>query len=339
MRIKQKLVVAFASIALLVAVAGYLRLRFVGNISETFEDLKSDIVPGAHAMGRMESASNQIAHDLMDYMIAAGEVEEVEEVEVKSGLKLLIKAGQEHLEHEKHIGDEEKNEAKGLLAKIDRFAWAATEIINLKKQGAAIDELSKKEDEILHPALHSLTEQLAGHKAVHMIELAEAAASVSQAQWDVYKTILISSIVILVIAISIGLFLSRTICSPLIELKAAAAEIGKGNLNFRIEIKSKDELGQLAACFNTMAEDLRKTTTSMEKFDAANQQLQASEEKLRKKMEQLERFNHLMIGREMRMSELKGEVNALLAELGREEEYRTNEGIAETCIAESGEKV
>jgi len=46
-----------------------------------------------------------------------------------------------------------------------------------------------------------------------------------------------------------------------------------------------------------------------------------------------------MIGREMRMSGLKGEVNTLLAELGREDKYRTNEGIAETCIAESGEKV
>ncbi len=53
-----------------------------------------------------------------------------------------------------------------------------------------------------------------------------------------------------------------------------------------------------------------------------------AEEELQKGMEQLERFNRLAIGRESRIIELKRQVNDLLAELGREHEYRSVENKA-----------
>jgi PAS domain S-box-containing protein len=46
-----------------------------------------------------------------------------------------------------------------------------------------------------------------------------------------------------------------------------------------------------------------------------------SEEALKNKMRQIEHLNNMFVGREMRMIELKKEVNALLEELGRPKEY------------------
>ena len=40
-------------------------------------------------------------------------------------------------------------------------------------------------------------------------------------------------------------------------------------------------------------------------------------------MDEIERFNKLMTGREGRVIEMKKEVNALLAELGRQPEYKS----------------
>lgn len=56
-----------------------------------------------------------------------------------------------------------------------------------------------------------------------------------------------------------------------------------------------------------------------------------AEEQLNKTLEELKRFNNLAVGRELRMVELKREVNQLLRELGRQEKYRDTSDITETC--------
>ncbi|MFH1732544.1 MAG: CHASE domain-containing protein [Planctomycetota bacterium] len=54
------------------------------------------------------------------------------------------------------------------------------------------------------------------------------------------------------------------------------------------------------------------------------EQLSASNAHLEEHMEEVKRFNRLAVGRELRMAELKQEINGLLAELDREEKYRTS---------------
>lgn len=58
-----------------------------------------------------------------------------------------------------------------------------------------------------------------------------------------------------------------------------------------------------------------------------------NEEKLKKTLDEIERFNRLMTGREGRVIEMKKEVNALLAELGREPQYKSVLDDAETVIS------
>lgn len=48
-----------------------------------------------------------------------------------------------------------------------------------------------------------------------------------------------------------------------------------------------------------------------------------TEEELRLRMEEMERFNRLVVGREERMVQLKKEINELLEEMGREQKYKT----------------
>ena len=57
--------------------------------------------------------------------------------------------------------------------------------------------------------------------------------------------------------------ISRIIIKPLKKLTLGVAELGGGNLDKRIEIRSKDEIGTLAGTFNKMAEDLK---TSIEQI-------------------------------------------------------------------------
>lgn len=66
----------------------------------------------------------------------------------------------------------------------------------------------------------------------------------------------ISAAVVGLIAILIGIWMVFMIARPLAKLKNLMEEGSRGNLNVRIEMKSKDEIGQLAASFNVMMEQI-----------------------------------------------------------------------------------
>jgi PAS domain S-box-containing protein len=98
-------------------------------------------------------------------------------------------------------------------------------------------------------------------------------------------------------SLALGLVLYLAIIhfvSPVKSLTAGAERIGKGDLNHRVEVKSNDELGYLACSFNKMAEDLKRTTASIDDLNReiservkAEATLQKSENKYRTLIENL----------------------------------------------------
>ncbi|MFC1676926.1 ATP-binding protein [Planctomycetota bacterium] len=82
-------------------------------------------------------------------------------------------------------------------------------------------------------------------------------------------------------------WLAGKISKPIGRLKDASIKIGAGDLDTCIDIQSNDEIGELSDAFEKMALDLKRTTTSIDKLDAANQQLRASEQQLKASNQQL----------------------------------------------------
>jgi PAS domain S-box-containing protein len=69
------------------------------------------------------------------------------------------------------------------------------------------------------------------------------------------------------IAVLLSFFISHSVSDSITKLKDSASEIGKGNLDVKIDIQSRDEIGDLANTFNKMAEDLKKSTTSIKELN------------------------------------------------------------------------
>lgn len=64
----------------------------------------------------------------------------------------------------------------------------------------------------------------------------------------------------LMITISlITIFLSKRLSEPLTRLREAADKIAKGNFDVRTDIKAHDEIGQLSASFDSMAQKLQES--------------------------------------------------------------------------------
>ena len=98
--------------------------------------------------------------------------------------------------------------------------------------------------------------------------------------------------VVLVIAITIlSLLIVRSISKPLGELILSTNIIGMGDLEHRVEVMSRDELGDLTNAFNQMTKNLKEVTASRDDLDKEVAERSRAEEGLRIRSLQLEASN------------------------------------------------
>jgi signal transduction histidine kinase len=70
------------------------------------------------------------------------------------------------------------------------------------------------------------------------------------------RVIIFSALVAVITALLLGVLLARNISRPVHELTEATKIIAKGELGHQVPVRTKDELGELAASFNKMSSDL-----------------------------------------------------------------------------------
>ncbi len=93
--------------------------------------------------------------------------------------------------------------------------------------------------------------------------------SIERAFFDnVVRSALISAVVTVVAALLVGIILARTLTRPVKALTAAAQVMGGGNLGQRVDVHSRDEIGQLAQSFNQMSADLARASQTRKQMTA-----------------------------------------------------------------------
>ncbi|MGA4719067.1 methyl-accepting chemotaxis protein [Fictibacillus nanhaiensis] len=127
------------------------------------------------------------------------------------------------------------------------------------------------------------------------------------------------SIVILSILSVIGVWLLRSIQSSISVLKEGASIIGNGDLSYRVETNSKDEMGELAQTFNNMAEKMQKSMNEVkdaaEKLTSSSQNLAAvSEETTAQSDEVTEAISQVATGAQSQADHLQ-ECTLLLSDV------------------------
>lgn len=151
------------------------------------------------------------------------------------------------------------------------------------------------------------------------------------------------------IGIVVVYLFSRFFLRDIKNIRNVAREVAKNNYKVRADIKSRDEIGELAQVFNGMLDNIEH---SKKEIDESNEKLKATyleleksnislEKKvkertgelenikttlelrvhektmeLQKRLDDLEKFKRLTMGRELRMIELKDEMEALKNKLG-----------------------
>ena len=143
-------------------------------------------------------------------------------------------------------------------------AWMANQrVILANEQGTVINDTSGEllghelsAVELSNGASVLVNGSQVGTVLVTPNNIAGANTPAGQFLASVNKSIVISAIIAGVISLLLGAVLFFYVTAPLRQLKKAASAISSGDLSQRVDIRSKDELGDLGQTFNQMAESL-----------------------------------------------------------------------------------
>ena len=110
-------------------------------------------------------------------------------------------------------------------------------------------------------------------EVVYDISVGESTPSQTQVR-IIAKDMLFTATVILVFtALSIGLWIYRSIATPLVKLKKATQNIKEGNLDFVLEVDGDDEFSELCRDFEEMRKRLKESAEEKVLMDKENKEL------------------------------------------------------------------
>jgi two-component system, NtrC family, sensor kinase len=78
------------------------------------------------------------------------------------------------------------------------------------------------------------------------------------------RTVLLGALGVVLIALTVGFFVSGYVLHPVGEMVVATKRVARGNLEHRIPVRRTDELGELGGSFNAMTASLKQARTDLQ---------------------------------------------------------------------------
>jgi NtrC-family two-component system sensor histidine kinase KinB len=148
--------------------------------------------------------------------------------------------------------NDERELANPLRAELSAYRHAEDGVISVASEREALVQYHQKANPVLRRAVALTTAIRDRHFEIARRAVADGRDQAAAAR----RAVLLMTLVALAIAVAVAGHLTRTVVGPIRRLTRGANAIREGRFSERIDVTSHDELGELAAAFNQMAEDL-----------------------------------------------------------------------------------
>lgn len=278
LQIKNKLLAAFVSVALIAGIVGVIGIFNIKDIDADYSVLYEDYGVAGANIGQLGVAFEQMRSNVRDMIIERGSGD-------RGRYLVSIKERDKEIDErlamfEKSIKSESvRNEFKRLKDSIDRYRpvrerVTALALANQEEQAAVImrgegAQLAKAIDDSIKNLYDDKVNQ--GRKGSD--ELTNQTNKVVMAMIFVI-------VVAIGAAIGLGLFIAAIISTPLKQLVGEMEKMADGDLNIKVSSNTNDELGILARSFEKMANNINEVihniNTSSEQVSSGSKQVSAS---------------------------------------------------------------
>ncbi|GAA4714120.1 methyl-accepting chemotaxis protein [Brevibacillus fulvus] len=269
--IGKKLIIGFLTVAIVSAIVSAVSLTSLKTVNSSYSDLVDRRAAMLVNAKEIQLNATQLNSYLRDYLLTQNS-EAIKQMEgISNRLAQLVQS---------NLGMVYNQQDKDLLGKIDRLRNAFNSSKN-QLESQNIEQAMSLATTSLLPLSQEII-NIADQLSTRQQDLMSQGSQANTALVDrINMLVLVLSAVAFVAAIGIGYFVSRMLSKPVISIAAAAEAIAAGNLTIgQLQVKNKDEIGDLARSFERMKTNLlhliQQVGMSADQVAASAEQLTAS---------------------------------------------------------------
>lgn len=282
LKIAKKLIVAFLGVAVITGIVGAVGIIGLYNLAQEDTLLYEFYTVPMEQMGNVTEAYQKSRVDFREALL--NKDPRIQEENFKKFDDQIKRMRSESSKLTKTLVSEEGHKLqKTLEMTIDGYDIYAKKLFVMVRAGQVdqVNQLMQTEGYKIAEIMGSTLGTMGDMK----IELAKQKAASNKQTANMAIIIMAAFIVVGVsLAMVLGVYIAKVISKPIRAIVAVADKIAAGDLDVNVDIKTRDEIGELAGAFNVMSDNMNKALFNIneaaEQVTAGTQQIAASGEAL-----------------------------------------------------------
>jgi methyl-accepting chemotaxis protein len=265
--IRTKLLAAFGVSLLLMLILGLLSIGRLGTENSHVSRLAAKVVPATQSVGQATALMNKYRKDELHYILATpADRAGADGVSGDLAGDLSDMSALLHAYRSQGLIADAKDAAllTGFQAAFDDYVAKTASFRALADKGqvqAAGAVVGTGPGDHAYDQLKAAAKAWDDYKST----VAGAAAKSSRSAYDSSKTLIIALLIAAVaIAAAVALLFSRRLGAGIAQISRAARAISRGDVDQHVDVRSRDELGEMAGDFAEMVEYLKSTASVAE---------------------------------------------------------------------------
>ncbi|WGV60193.1 methyl-accepting chemotaxis protein [Brevibacillus brevis] len=292
--LRTKLLAGFLTVVALLAFVSTFALSQIRDLTMISGDIDKSWMPAVTLLGTLNGDISDVERLALNIIVEQNEEELTKQKEALDQLLAKIEDERKQLKTLVYASNAEGSEIVNLFeefnTKYDAYLEKMPAFVKLGRENK-YDEASKLHS-VAYPLWYTANDNIVKLIDIYNEGAGKVSQSASELSQQAFVIILVTTFVAAAIALLIAFFMAHIISKPIQQINQAAVRIASGDLTGEtIVLRNKDELGTLAASFNTMTANLRamieSVATTSEQVAASSEELLASAEQNAKASEQI----------------------------------------------------